>query len=546
MTELNKNNKKNQSKVSTIFITGGVMSSLGKGITASSIALLLKSRGYNVCLRKLEPYLNVDAGTLSPEQHGEVFVTEDGTETDMDIGNYERFANVKCNKHDYITSGRIFSEVITAERRGDYLGKTVQIIPHITEKISEIINSNIPEGTDFLICEIGGTVGDIEGLPFLEAIKKQAGLQNQKGQKNDRNSLFIHLALMPYIESANELKTKPVQHSVRELQRSGIQPDMIICRSERNTNSDWKKKISMFANVDESNIFGAWTQKSLYEVVNQYHEDGLDAQICDFFQKNQNASSIGEILEVVRKEPIREKELKIAIITKYQNIKDSYFSVTEAVKHAALFHRTKFTLEAIDTSEVSNYSGLKDFDACIVPGGFGARGTKEKISALKFARENNIPCLGICLGMQLMIVEALQNICNIDTNSSEFVKSKNPAVGLIDEWTESQKGGTMRLGSYPCTLTGVLKDIYDQGLISERHRHRYEVNHSFYKKNLEAIFELGAWSPDKSLLEGVAIKEHPFFVGVQFHPEFQSSMTNPHPLFRKLVEAGLKRSDSNK
>ncbi|QEK38789.1 CTP synthase [Candidatus Cytomitobacter primus] len=519
-----------KSKLKIIFVTGGVMSSLGKGVTASMVALLLRKRGFKVRMRKLEPYLNVDAGTLSPDQHGEVFVTEDGTETDMDIGNYERFVGIKCTKDDYITSGQIFLEVINAERKGDYLGETVQIIPHITSMISEKITANIDEDTDFLICEIGGTIGDMEGLPFLESIR-------QKSRNYD--VLYLHIGLMPFLSKSKEFKTKPIQHSVSELQRFGIKPDIILCRSQKYDDQSWKKKIALFANLDENMVFPAWDQDSLYDVLEQYYDDKLDQRICEFFGVK------CEYKQLSMPYFQYDNKVKLALITKYDKINDSYCSVIEAIKHAGVQYKSDVEITAISSDEL-DVQDLTKYNCIIVPGGFGERGVEGKIAALQFARENKIPCLGICLGMQLMVIEGLRNIAKIDTYSSEFKKNiVNPAIGLIDECMENVKGGTMRLGAYPCKLSGRIHDMYESsgrlinGLASERHRHRYEVNHLHYKVHLEKFFNLSAWSPDYTLLEGFEITDHPFYVGVQFHPEFQTHIDGAHPLFDNLIKAAL-------
>ncbi len=511
-----------------VFITGGVMSSLGKGVTASMLAMLLKKRGFKIRMRKLEPYLNVDAGTLSPDQHGEVFVTEDGTETDMDIGNYERFVGVKCQKSDYITSGQIFSAVISAERRGDYLGQTVQIIPHVTSMTTEKITENVDSDTDFLICEIGGTVGDMEGLPFLESVRQQS---------REHDVLYLHMGLMPFLSSSKEFKTKPIQHSISELRKFGIKPDLILCRSQKYDDNSWKKKIASFADLDEEMIFPAWDQSSLYDVAKQYYEDKIDQKICEFFGINldNRVSSFKPFNHV------QTKEVKIALVTKYNKINDSYCSVIEAINHAAIDQQYKPIISAISSEDI-DVTKLDDFDCIIVPGGFGSRGIDGKIKALQYARENKIPCLGICLGMQLMIIEGLRNIAKLDVDSSEFKAVKHPAIGLIDECMEVVKGGTMRLGSYPCKLSGKMRDVYNQDLISERHRHRYEVNHLYYKDSLEKIFNLTAWSPDNLLLEGFEITDHPFYMGVQFHPEFQTHVGAPHPLFSALLSSAMKNS----
>ena len=526
------NHKISSSKTKIIFITGGVMSSLGKGVTASIVALLLKKRGFKVKIRKLEPYLNVDAGTLSPDQHGEVFVTSDGTETDMDIGNYERFTEIQCTKHDYITSGQIFSEVIQAERKGDYLGQTVQIVPHVTDKIREQITASLSDDVDFLICEIGGTVGDMEGLPFLTAIRKIS---------HTHNVMYLHLGLMPFLESSQEYKTKPIQHSILELQRFGIKPDMLLCRSTQSDVDDsWKKKIASCVDIDEKMVLPAWNQKSLNDVIYQYHQDKLDSRICEFFNVTP-----GELNLPKRNEKQPNKNIKVALITKYNKITDSYCSVIAAIKHAALNNGVIANVEAL-SSEDLDVNDIKQYDGIIVPGGFGVRGIDGKLDALKFVRENNIPCLGICLGMQLMVIEALRNLYNIqNANSSEFEPGiAKPAVGLIDECMEHVKGGTMRLGSYPCKLSDQLLEIYNQNpnrltndIAQERHRHRYEVNHRVYQSQLEQDFNLSAWSPDNAFLEGFNHKTNNFYVGVQFHPEFQTYESNPHPLFMSFIKS---------
>ncbi|USO00895.1 MAG: CTP synthase [Alphaproteobacteria bacterium] len=523
------------SELKIIFVTGGVMSSLGKGVTASSIASLLQMHGFNVKIRKLEPYLNVDAGTINPEQHGEVFVTDDGIETDMDIGNYERFTEIKCTKNDYITSGQIFSNVIQDERQGKYLGETVQIIPHVTDMIQKKIIEKIPANTDFLICEIGGTVGDIEGMPFLESIKRQA---------NKSHVMYVHIGLMPFLEKSSEFKTKPVQHSISELQKFGIKPNMVLCRSvEDYSDLSWKKKIADFANLPEDMIIPAWNQSSIYNLKYQYNQYNIVEKICSFFKIKSSK------IQVLPFNISTKKQINVALITKYQKIQDAYCSIIEAVKHASWANNAEPNITNIDSENI-NVEDIAQYDAIIVPGGFGHRGIDGKLAALEFARKNDIPCLGICLGMQLMVIECLQNIYKIRTNSSEFEDVSNPAICIINQ-DEQSKGGTMRLGAYKCHISGKLLDIYsdschriENNIISERHRHRYEVNHFLYKNQLEEVFELSAWSPGQQFLEGFIHKTHPFYLGVQFHPEFQTYINDPHPLFVNLIKAGLNRNNS--
>ena len=530
-----------------IFITGGVSSSLGKGIASASLGALLQARGYTVKLRKLDPYLNIDPGTMNPYQHGEVFVTEDGMETDLDLGHYERFTDVNCLSTDYITTGQVYSNVLAKERKGGYLGATVQVIPHITDEIKNFITSNTDD-VDFILCEIGGTVGDIEGLPYLESIRQ---IRNDLGRKA---TCFVHLTLMPYIPTASELKTKPTQHSVKEMLSLGIQPDLLLCRSDRPIPDGALQKISLFCNIERNNVIAALDAKDIYEVPLHYHQEGFDHQVCEFFNltppepdlspwlKNQAAANASS-----------KKEINIGIVGKYVALPDAYKSVVESVQHAALHNNAKAHIVWIDSENDQHLkTELKDLDAIIVPGGFGFRGIDGKLQAIRYARENNIPFLGICFGMQLAVIEAARNLLNLkDASSTEFGPCQSPVVGIMTEWLskdmtekrsdESDLGGTMRLGAYPCTLDVTAKsyEAYGTKHITERHRHRYEVNMS-YKNDLEKVgLKFVGLSPDATLPEIVEHQNHPWFVAAQFHPEFKSRPFLPHPLFNGLLKAAL-------
>jgi len=529
-----------------IFVTGGVVSSLGKGLSSASLAYLLQSRGFKVRIRKLDPYLNVDPGTMSPFQHGEVFVTDDGAETDLDLGHYERFSGISSKQSDNITTGQIYSDVLKKERKGRYLGKTVQVIPHVTDRIKEFIKNDI-NNEDFVICEIGGTVGDIESLPFIEAIRQ---FSNDIGNKN---TLFIHLTLVPYMKASDEIKTKPTQHSVKELRSIGIQPNIIICRCERDIPLDQKKKISLFCNVNIKNVIQTIDVKTIYEAPISFNRENLDKQVLDYFKikskKKVNLSPWKKITKIVLNQ---KKYVNIAIIGKYVNLKDAYKSLDEALIHGGINNNLKVNLIRVESdnlkpSEIK--TKLKNVSGILIPGGFGKRGTDGKIAAIKYARKNKIPFLGICFGMQMAIVEFAKNVLKIKNASSSELNSKCiPVVGLIDEWkkdgktikgTDKELGGTMRLGSYDAELmnNSLIKSIYDSKTIKERHRHRYEVNinykNQFEKKGL--IFSGN--SPDKKLPEIIELRNHPWFIGVQFHPEFKSRPLSPHPLFSSFIKA---------
>ena len=529
-----------------IFVTGGVVSSLGKGLSSASLAYLLQSRGFKVRLRKLDPYLNVDPGTMSPFQHGEVFVTDDGAETDLDLGHYERFSGTSSKKSDNITTGKIYSDVLKKERKGGYLGKTVQIIPHITDRIKDFIKNDTSK-EDFIICEIGGIVGDIESLPFIEAIRQ---FSNDVGKKN---ALFIHLTLVPYLKASDEIKTKPTQHSVKELRSLGIQPDIIICRSERQIPLEHRKKISLFCNVHIKNVIQTVDVKTIYEAPISFNRENLDTQVLDYFKikskRKVNLNPWKKITKIILK---TKKSINIAIIGKYVDLKDAYKSLDEALTHGGIDNNLKVNLVRIDSeylkiSEIKNK--LKGVSGILIPGGFGKRGTEGKIESIKYARQNKIPFLGICFGMQMAIIEFARNKMNIKrATSSEFESGGVPIVGLITEWNKDGKiikgtnknlGGTMRLGLYEAKLNdnSLIKKIYKTKSIRERHRHRYEVNIS-YKDQFEKNGMLfSGLSPDNKLPETIEIKNHPWFIGVQFHPEFKSRPLLPHPLFSSFIKA---------
>ena len=529
-----------------IFVTGGVVSSLGKGLSSASLAYLLQSRGYKVRLRKLDPYLNVDPGTMSPFQHGEVYVTDDGAETDLDLGHYERFSGVLAKKSDNITTGKIYNDVLSKERKGKYLGKTVQVIPHITDRIKEFIK-NESSKEDFVICEIGGIVGDIESLPFVEAIRQFA---NDVGKKN---ALFIHLTLVPYLKSSDEIKTKPTQHSVKELRSIGIQPDIIICRSERPIPLEHRKKISLFCNVDIKNVIETVDVKTIYEAPISFFKEKLDLQVLDYFKikskKRANLTPWKKITKIILD---NKKQVNIAIIGKYVELKDEYKSLDEALTHGGIENNVKVNLVRID-SEKLKVSEIKDklenISGILIPGGFGKRGTDGKIESIKFARNNKIPFFGICYGMQMAIIEFARNKLNLkNATSSEFDKKGLPIIGLINEWTKDGKkikgtdedlGGTMRLGSYEARLmnNSIIKKIYGKNLIKERHRHRYEVNINYMEKFQKKGMLFSGLSPDGTLPEIIELKNHPWFIGVQFHPEFKSRPLSPHPLFSSFIKA---------
>jgi len=535
-----------------IFITGGVVSSLGKGLAASAIGALLQARGYTVRLTKMDPYLNIDPGTMSPFQHGEVYVTDDGAETDLDLGHYERFTGRPACQNDNITTGRIYMNVMQRERRGDYLGATIQVIPHITDEIKDFIREK--DGTaDFVLVEIGGTVGDIESLPFLEAIRQ---FGNEVGE--DR-ALFTHVTLIPYIPAAGELKTKPTQHSVKELLSVGIRPKILLCRADREIPVEERKKIALFCNIDEKCVIPALDVKTIYEVPLSYNQEGLTQQILNCFHMEAPEPDLSTWKEITHRIYNPEGHVKIAIVGKYTDLADSYKSLNEALVHGGIANNVSVDLEFIE-SEVFE-SGeealmrLENVNGILVPGGFGVRGTEGKILAARFARERGIPYFGICFGMQMAVIEATRNLCGIPAaGSTEFGECSEPVVGLMTEWIKGNEkearnegtdlGGTMRLGAYPAALAkgSRVADIYGKTDISERHRHRYEVNTN-YKERLEgAGLKFSGMSPDGKLPEIVEYPDHPWFIGVQFHPELKSKPFDPHPLFVSFIEAALKQS----
>ena len=537
-----------------IFITGGVVSSLGKGLASAALGAALQARGYSVRLRKLDPYINVDPGTMSPYQHGEVYVTDDGAETDLDLGHYERFTCVSARQSDNVTTGRVYSEVIAKERRGDYLGATVQVIPHITDSIKNFVLSH--EGDeDFMLIEIGGTVGDIESLPFLEAIRQ---LGNELGPSR---AMYIHLTLLPYIPTAGELKTKPTQHSVKELLAVGIKADLLMCRADRDIPEGERKKIALFCNVAAENVIPALDVSTIYQVPISYHEQGLDTQVCKHFGLTDAPEpDLSRWREVVDRVTKPEGEVTIAVVGKYVELLDAYKSLAEALTHGGIANHVKVKMEWIDASifeedEQSVIHHLEGKHGILVPGGFGERGTEGKIKAVQFAREHNIPYFGICLGMQVAVIEAARNTAGIEgAGSTELGDPKEPVVGLMTEWAkegdlekraqDGDLGGTMRLGAYDCTIKDGSKafDIYGSTNISERHRHRYEVNTAYMDRLEAAGLQFSGMSPDGVLPEIVEWPDHPWFVAVQFHPELKSRPFEPHPLFVSFIEAAVQQA----
>ncbi len=535
-----------------IFITGGVVSSLGKGLASAALGALLQARGYQVRLRKLDPYINVDPGTMSPTQHGEVFVTDDGAETDLDLGHYERFTGVPARQTDNITTGRIYSTVIARERHGDYLGATVQVIPHVTDAIKEFIAADCGDA-DFVLCEIGGTVGDIEGLPFLEAIRQ---FGNEVGR--DR-AMYIHLTLVPYIPTAGELKTKPTQHSVKELLSSGIQPDALLCRSDRPLPPEERRKIAQFCNVRADSVIEALDVDTIYQVPISYHQQGFDQVVLRHFgiddAPEPDLTLWFDILERIHKP---EGEVRIAVVGKYTKHRDAYKSLSEALTHGGIANNVKVNLDWIE-SEIFEQDGtlekLEELNGILVPGGFGERGAKGKIEAVRFAREHRVPYFGICFGMQMAVIEVARHLAGIKgAGSTEFGAVKDPVVGLLTEWmhgdelerrtAEDNLGGTMRLGAYECRITPGSKtaEIFGADTVFERHRHRYEVNIN-YRERLEASgLKIAGLSPDGKLPEIVELQGHPWFIGVQFHPELKSKPFDPHPLFSAFIGAAVQQS----
>lgn len=540
-------------KTKFIFITGGVVSSLGKGLASASLASILQGSGFKVRMRKLDPYLNVDPGTMSPYQHGEVFVTDDGAETDLDLGHYERFSGIACHKTDSITTGRIYQRVIDKERHGDYLGATIQVIPHVTNEIKDFILSDITD-EDFVLCEIGGTVGDIEGQPYLEAIRQVA-----YDLGRDR-AMFIHVTLLPYIPAAGELKTKPTQHSVKKLQEYGIQPDMLLCRSQMPIPEGEKRKIALFCNIREENVIAALDVSSIYQVPLSYAAEGMGRQVCKHFgihlEHEPDLSKWQNIVDTLRHP---EGEVRVAVVGKYTQLLEAYKSLNEALTHGGIANRYKVKIKWIDSEALEKSDNLDeqlgDVSAILVPGGFGKRGTEGKILAIRYARENKIPFLGICFGMQMAVIETMRNVAGIkNAGTTEFEPNCEPVVGLMTEWDkegakeirskDGDLGGTMRLGAYPCVLSpnSFAGKAYGNDKISERHRHRYEVNMKYEQALRMAGMNISGKSPDGKLPEIVEIPDHPWFVGVQFHPELKSKPFAPAPLFVAFIKAAIDKS----
>jgi len=523
-----------------IFITGGVVSGLGKGITAASLAYLLKSHGYTVAMQKFDPYLNVDPGTMSPYQHGEVYVTDDGTETDLDLGHYERFAGVACDRHSNYTSGKIYSSVIAREREGGYLGATVQMIPHITDEIKAAIRSAAKPGIDIVISEIGGTAGDIESLPFLEAVRQ---FKNESG---GGNAIVIHLTLVPYIKSVGEMKTKPSQQSVSILHNIGIFPDMLVCRTENPIAEEQRRKLSLFCNVpDEFVIEEQDVQHSIYEVPQELADRQMDTKVLELLRLPATERKMDDWNELLSRVLHPQKECRIAMVGKYAGLRDAYKSIFESFAHAGIALYTKVHCDMLESEELENdASCLAEYDGILVPGGFGARGIAGKVTALRYAREHGLPCLGICLGMQCMVIEYARNVLGwMDADSTEFnAETTHPVIDLMpDQRGISSKGGTMRLGAYPCRLAEGSRaaELYRKNSISERHRHRFEFNNEYRDKLEMAGLKVCGTSPDGTLVEMVELPEHPFYVGCQFHPEFKSRPFMPQPLFVGLIQAAL-------
>lgn len=529
-----------------IFVTGGVVSSLGKGIAAASLGAVLEARGLSVTMLKLDPYLNVDPGTMSPHQHGEVYVTEDGAETDLDLGHYERFLRAKMTQNNNFTSGQVYETILRRERRGDFLGGTVQVIPHVTDEIKRRIIAGAGDH-DIALVEIGGTVGDIESQPFLEAVRQL------RGELGYQNSLLLHLTLVPYIASAGETKTKPTQHSVKEMRSLGLQPDVLLCRSEVELEEDQRKKISLFTNVEERAVVPVMDAPTVYKIPRMLSDWGLDQFVLDRFNIERPIADLGQWDQVVENQLDSDGEVTIAMVGKYMDLLDAYKSLTEALVHAGIHNKTNVRIRYIDSEELEdNQSLLNDVDAILVPGGFGSRGIEGKIEAVKNARENNIPYLGICLGMQIAVIEYARNVCGLEgANSTEFDgETAHPVVGLIEEWTDqtghveqrdanSDMGGTMRLGAQVCHLIkgSEAREIYGQDQIKERHRHRYEVNNNYLAQLKGDGLVIGGLSSDKTLVETIELPEHPWFFASQFHPEFTSTPRDGHPLFEQFIDA---------
>lgn len=528
-----------------IFVTGGVVSGLGKGITAASLGRLLKNRGYKVTIQKFDPYLNVDPGTMSPYEHGEVFVTDDGAETDLDLGHYERFIDENLTKNSSVTMGKIYSQVIEKERKGDYLGKTVQVIPHVTNEIKEKIYSFEDTDIDIVITEVGGTVGDIEGLSIIEAIR-QVGLE-----RNKEDVLYIHVTLLPYISGSNEIKSKPTQHSVKELQSLGIQPDILVCRSELEIPETIREKLALFCNVRKTSVIQNKTVNCLYAVPLMLEKEGLAREVCNhlrlesFVPDNSKWEGMIEGIRDIK----QDEKVKIALVGKYVKLEDSYISVVESLQHAGFVNKVKVDIEMIDSETIVPTNAkeiLSKYDGIVVPGGFGDRGIEGMIETIKVARENNIPFLGICLGMQMAVVEFARNVLGLkDANSAEFSNTtKNPVIHIMEEQKSVKtKGGTMRLGSYPCIIKedSIAKNVYNNTRIDERHRHRFEFNNSYKEKLEKAGLVCSGVSPDGNLVEIVELNNHPYFIAAQFHPELKSRPNRPAPLFVGLIKSAKER-----
>lgn len=548
----NKSLEQLSEKAKFIFITGGVVSSLGKGLASASLASILQARGFKVRLRKLDPYLNVDPGTMSPYQHGEVYVTDDGTEADLDLGHYERFSGVPAKRTDSITTGKIYQKVIDNERKGNYLGATIQVVPHVTNEIKNFILSDITD-EDFVLCEIGGTVGDIEGQPYLEAIRQVA-----YDIGRDR-VMFLHVTLLPYIAVAGEMKTKPTQHSVKKLQEYGIQPDMLLCRCQTAIPQNEKRKIALFCNVREENVITAADVDNIYLVPIAYSKEGMDRQVCKYFgitcDQEPDLSKWEKIVDTVRNP---EGVVNIAVVGKYVQLLEAYKSLNEALAHGGIANKYKVKIKWVDSETLESQDPIKylsDVSAILVPGGFGERGTMGKMIAIRYARENKVPFLGICFGMQLSVIEAMRNVAGIkDAGTTEFMNKCTPVVGLMTEWDkdgtkekrseEGDLGGTMRLGAYDSLLNedSLIYKIYGTNKISERHRHRYEVNMNYEETLRNAGIVISAKSPDGKLPEIIEMPNHPWFIGVQYHPELKSKPFEPHPLFVSFVKTAIDKS----
>ncbi|MDA0701836.1 MAG: CTP synthase [Proteobacteria bacterium] len=534
-----------------IFITGGVASSLGKGLATAALGALLQARGFKVRLRKFDPYLNVDPGTMSPYQHGEVYVTDDGAETDLDLGHYERYTGVPSRRSDSVSAGQVYSSVLSRERRGDYLGATVQVIPHVTDEIMRVIQRDT-DGADFVLCEIGGTVGDIESLPFLEAIRQ---LGYELGRER---CLYVHLTLLPYIASAGELKTKPTQHSVSELLSVGIQPDMLLCRAEQEIPASAKRKIALFCNIREERVISALDATTIYQVPVRYHEEGFDTEVCRYFGIEGPAPNLSGWENIVSRVLEPDGEVTIAVVGKYTHLLDSYKSLAEALTHGGIANNVRVNLNWIESEIFETedaVSRLEGVNGILVPGGFGERGSEGKIEAVAFARTHGVPYFGICFGMQMAVIEAARNLAGLPgAGSTEFGPCEDPVVGLLTEWrrgnmvetrdSKSDLGGSMRLGAYGCKLAegSEVRRVYGQEAIDERHRHRYEVNINYRERLEQAGLRFSGMSPDGVLPEIIELPGHPWFVGVQFHPELKSKPFEPHPLFTAFIGAAVTQS----